>query len=69
MYTDPIFDLILLMAKYYIYSLKWSESLPNIRTFHAIVKNRYKFEKYASMCYNQSIKFNNLWYPYANLIS
>ena len=67
MYTDKVFDLILLVAKYYIYSLKWSNSIPNIRTFHGIIKTRYRLEKYANS--SQIHKFNMLWYPYNNIIT
>ena len=67
MYTDDIFDLILLLAKYYIYSLKWTDSVPNITVFRAIVKNRHQFEKYRLS--NQTQKFNTLWFPYVNFVN
>ena len=69
MYTDKVFDLIILVAKYYLYSLKWTNSIPNIRTFHTILKNRYRLEKYSSLCSNQSHTFDTLWYPYTNLVN
>ena len=68
MFTDKVFDLIILVAKYYIYSLKWTNSIPNIRAFHTILKNRYKLEKYSSLYTNQSHTFDTLWYPYSNLV-
>ena len=68
MYTDIVFDLILLCAKQYIYSLKWSKCKPNITVFHRIIKNRYLLEKNIAYSKNKEIQFRNDWTPYNRLI-
>ena len=67
-FTDKVFDLILLLAKYYLYSLKWSKCKPCIKAFHNQLKNRYIVEKYNAASMNQLANFNTLWYPYMKLI-
>ena len=68
MFTDKIFDLILLCAKYYIYSLKWSKCRPNITVFHNMLKKRYIIEKCIAYSMKREIDFRNNWLPYRNII-
>ena len=68
MFTDKIFDLILLCAKYYIYSLKWSKCRPNITVFHNMLKKRYAIEKCIAHSMKREIDFRNNWLPYRKII-
>ena len=68
MYTDNVFDLIVLCAKYYIYSLKWSQTKPCINVFIGQLKQRYAIEKYVAASMNELHKFNMKWLPYLKLI-
>ena len=53
-YSDPIFDLILAMAKYYIYRQKVKNEILNLSTFILELKNRFLADKY-----NATLQSNN----------
>ena len=65
--TDKPFDLLILCSKYYIYSCKFQNNIPNVDVFLKIFKYRVKTEK----LYHKNIQNNNFeidWLPYQNII-
>ena len=67
MYTDKALDLIILLAKFYIYKCKWNSSKPALPIFLNFLKNRYKMEKYKKG--NVENNFDLLWRPYLNVVT
>ena len=68
MFTDKVFDLILLSAKYFIYTNKFSHSIPNCILFLQLIKQRYQIEKFLSINQNQYHQFQLNWFPYEQLL-
>ena len=68
MYTDKVFDLILLCAKYYLYSLKWSKCKPCIKAFHCQIKSRYNVERCMAKSLNKLNDFDTKWLPYLSFL-
>ena len=66
--TDTPFNLLLLAAKYYIYTCKLSNVAPSARLFVKQFKLRYKLEK---LYYNDisNERFTTEWRPYENLVT
>ena len=67
--ADCVFDLILLSAKFYVYSCRFNNSLPNLKIFVQKLKNRYAIENHIAsmdMCYNT---FLAKWNRYLNIIN
>ena len=60
--TDTILDLIILLAKQYIYSCKVKTTLPSFATFKYIINERYKIEK--TLNANSA---DGRWIPYKNM--
>ena len=63
-YTDKVFDLIVLMAKYYIYRAKVQDKPLLLKSFIRELYNRYCAEK---VMRKNSIKFKTDWNPYTEL--
>ena len=61
--TDRIFDLIILMAKYHIYTSKLRNVNPYLNCFIRKVKHMYKTEVYR-LAINEFFKANNDWLLY-----
>ena len=68
MYCDKVFDLIILIAKYYIYSNKFTSTIPSVFMFIHVIKRRYDIEKYLSINVNKFHNFQLSWFPYKDLI-
>ena len=66
--TDDVFDLLLLLAKKYIYTCKMTKDLPLYTHFLAILKNRYYIEKHIAAVNMKSLEFRNAWLPYTTLL-
>ena len=66
--SDPVFDLIILLAKFHIYKCKLQNSLPNILHLKHIIRNRYYIDKYNSKINGSETKFERVWLPYVTLI-
>ena len=62
--TDKICDLIILIAKFYIYRCKVQNNILNINVFIQELYKRYHIEKIIN---NNSNAFKNYWTPYSNL--
>ena len=66
--TDDVVDLLLLLAKYYIYICKWNESRPDVTAFIRMFKSRYNIEKYVNAVRDRTVQFNQMWMPYKRLL-
>ena len=66
--TDQAFDLIMMLAKYYIYSCKWNNNIPNVPAFRRLLCTRYNVERYRSIINNKLEKFDQLWFQYKRFI-
>lgn len=62
--TDPICDLIILIAKYFIYRCKVQKVNLSIQCFTRELYNRYCIEK---IVYKNTVVFRNKWGPYLNI--
>ena len=65
--TDKPLNLFILAAKYYIYSCKFTNSIPNANIYLKLFKYRYSIEKN----YHQNIlnnTFDLMWLPYKTVI-
>ena len=67
-YTDGIFDFILLLAKYYIYTCKLNNVIPRVQVFHKYLKKRYVIEKYYYAITDNIQLFENQWHAYKTLL-
>jgi hypothetical protein len=65
--TDKIFDLILILAKSYIYKCKMAKELPQLQVFYTILNNRYKIEKHIALVNMKHNEFIRAWLPYTAL--
>ena len=63
-YTDKICDLIVLMAKFYIYRCKVNQIDLSFHGFILELYQRYRVEK---EIYKKSVDFRNNWGPYLNI--
>jgi len=66
--SDLPFDLILLLAKSYIYKCKMKNELPALDNFVKILKYRYEMEKYNASLRMKLEIFLNQWNMYKNLL-
>ena len=66
--SDKILDLILMLAKFYIYTCKIREEIPQIRVFKRLLKARYEIEKYIAFINLDSVSFHTKWQYYKQLI-
>ena len=62
--TDSVCDLIILMAKFYIYRCKVNQRVLNKNTFMQELFQRYSVQKYIE---KNSIDFRNSWKPYLKI--
>ena len=63
-YTDEICNLMILLAKYFIYKCKVQQSCLNLNYFVKEFYTRYTTEKIVE---NDSQNFINKWHPYINI--
>ena len=63
-YTDKVFDLIILMAKAFIYRCKVQGNRLNVTFFVKEIYTRYCIEE---KIYNNSVQFKNNWQQYQNI--
>ena len=66
--TDKIFDLIILLAKQYLYRCKFEQSVPLISVFRKQLKLRHELEEYNSKSTFQENTFNARWHWYKTLL-
>ena len=63
-YTDEVCNLMILMAKFFIYRCKVQNSTLTLKSFISEFHNRYKIEKRMA---KEPVDFINKWNPYLNL--
>lgn len=69
MYTDSVFDLIILLGKMYIYKCKYQKCLPNVNAFERYLTTQYKIEEHnAKLTWNLHI-FKLKWIPYIQMVN
>ena len=66
--TDSTFDLIILIAKHYIFNSKINKCKPTVTVFIKILKTRYNLEKYIAATQLTLPKFNDSWINYELLL-
>ena len=54
-FTDKVLDLIVMLAKFYIYKCKWQETAPKLKVFLRILRDRYTVERYLHITTNYMI--------------
>ena len=62
--TDAVFDLIILIAKQYIFSSKMNKCKPSITAFIKVLKIRHDIEKYIAATQMNLPKFYDSWFTY-----
>ena len=60
--TDIIFDLIILLAKQYLYRCKFEQSVPLVSVFRKQLQRRYKLKEHNSKMAFQENAFNARWH-------
>ena len=68
--TDSVMDLLILLAKFYLYKNKMLNTAPNVKAFMRSLRNRYIIEKYRHTVNGQEeqAKFHINWLPYQNFL-
>ena len=66
--TDKAIDLIILIAKYYIYSCKWQSKAPHLKVFEKILKERISIEESCPVS-GGTYEFLKTWIPYQSLLT
>ena len=66
--TDKIFDLIILLAKQYLYRCKFEQFVPLVAVFRKQLKLRHKLEEYNSKITFQENAFKKRWHCYRPLL-
>lgn len=67
--TDRTFDLIVLLAKQYLYNCKYYNELPLLHVFKKKLLWRYKIERYNAILCQSLPSFNADWVCYKSLVS
>jgi len=67
-HTDAVLDLIILMAKFYIYKCKLQDTQPILNTFTLLLQNRYNIERYIAAVNDKTSQFDTTWAPYLPII-
>ena len=68
MCTDPVLDLVILIAKQYLYRCKMEKSTPRLYSFINHLKQRFLLEEYNAKILWESGRFKNEWHKYKPLI-
>ena len=68
-YSDDVFDLIILWAKYFIYKCKWDDTIPNVQSFRKYLQIKYETEKCIAFSNMEYHKFRLDWVSYGNLVN
>ena len=66
--TDDILDLIILLAKSFVYKCKQSNIVPNLNQFINVLRFRYKMEEFNAKMLNNMHAFRQSWVHYKPLI-
>ena len=66
--TDAVFDMIILLAKMFIYKCKIKNMLPMLEVFIVDLKYRYKIELINAKINGQYVNVKTSWFPYVNIV-
>ena len=66
--TNNVFDLIILLAKQYIYRAKVNSIKPSFVAFRRSLAFRFQVEKEISYLHAENTQFEKDWLPYTNFI-
>ena len=66
--SDSIFDLIILRAKFYIYTCKINKNIPELHLFKHYLKNTFEVDKYNAILTMSYDKTATEWLYYKKLI-
>ena len=66
--TDNVLNFILLVAKSYIYSMKYKNKIPQLISFQKLLLFSYNTEKLIAYSNCQWDKFNKMWQLYKTLL-
>ena len=67
--TDTVADLIVLLAKQYIYTCKVQETKPTNNVFQNILYRRYQIQKEIPINKDSTQRFTEHWEPYTNIFN
>ena len=67
-YSDKIFDLIILLGKFFIYRCKLDNSIPTFNNYIIYLRSRYRMEKYLACTKGTQDQFISNWLLYEPLI-
>ena len=67
-YTDRVFNLLLLMAKMFIYRQKVNSKPLSVDWFLNEIKERYYSERHTAILKNRKTKLDTEWKPYLQLL-
>ena len=67
--TDNVLNFIILLAKSYIYNMKYKNKIPQLISFQKWLLFNYNTEKFIAYSNCMWDKFNKIWQPYNNIIS
>lgn len=67
--TDKPMDLIVLLAKFFIYKCQKQDSVPRAENFIHALKDRYNIELYSASILGKRSEFLMMWFPYEPLVS
>ena len=62
--VDTTLDLIVLLAKMYIYKCKWNNRKPCLTAYNRLLKQRYTVELYYNTIAGKKMLIENRWFPY-----
>ena len=67
--NDVVIELIILLAKFYIYKCKLEKIIPRTNVFLNMLRHRYRILKYAAFVSMQNDTFDMDWTAYQSIIS
>ena len=67
--ADNVINLIILLAKQYIYRIKYKNTVPVLQHFKKSITLQYNIEKYIAFSNCDWDKFNKRWMPYKQLLN
>ena len=65
--ADDVLNLIIILAKQFIYKMKYSNTLPDLQHFKKVLLLYYKSEKYIAFTNCNWNKFNQKWLLYKHI--
>ena len=66
--TDPVFDFLVLFAKFFLYKCKLQNVRPNFVNFQTVLKKRFQVEKYIAYVNCKSMQFEEQWLLYQPIL-